>query len=1504
MIRRKRPQFAAGRASDGALTASWGCRALSGALALLLGVAGFTAAATAPANAAPGSPGTPQAANVLYEEDFENVANGSMTLLPSYTSASGLQYQADNAWLINCNGVVLDATSVGNAPNCGIITDRLRTLSRAFGIFNSDPNPALNHSLSAYTDNGSGGAADPGPNLVQFATTTPITLPPHEGKRYLGFSVDGAVDNYNSNPPQYQFYFVQGGVETPIGSPINGGTDPRGTVLSVDGRGIRVGSYATDAAVAVTGNSVGLALRNLVGTGGGNDGAIDNIRILDMTPQLDKSFSPTAVLAGGSSTLTFTVTNTSELGAKGGWSFVDNLPAGLSVVPSTAATTCSNGTVDAPGGATSITVTGDLLQGQSSCTITVDVTSPVSGSFTNGPDNIVGDGVNDPGTSTVDFVSPAVALTKSASTATADTAGQTITYTYSVTNTGDIVLSGISIDESSFTGTGTPPSVVCPPGAASLAPGATVDCTAVYSVTQTDVDAGQPIVNTATASGTPPVGSPVVSEPSTASVQVEDAPAVALVKSATPNDAASFTVGQVITFSFVVTNAGNVTLTDPQVDETQFDGAGSISAIDCPAGVSLAPGAQTTCTATYTLVQADVDAGSISNEATATATTPSGSTVDSPPSSVSLPADAAPSIELAKAADTTAFQNPPRVGDVVTYRFTATNAGNVTLHDVAITDPLPGLSVLTYDWPGVPGDLGPGQAVIATATYVITQADVDAGHVANSALASATPPVGPGIESPPAETDTAITTGPQLILDKTADDSAVQDPAQPGDVITYTFTATNTGNVTLTGVEVTDVLPGLSSLAYDWPGADGVLKPGDTVTATATYGITLADIDAGHAANSATATGSPPSGPVISSVPSETDTLLESAPALTLTKLADTSALSDPVKAGDVVTYGFTATNTGNVTLTGVSIVDALSGLSSLTYDWPGVPGTLAPGDVVTATATYSLLQSNIDAGHVANSAFASGTPPTGPPVESPPADTDTTLEAAPAMMFAKSADSSAIQNPAQVGDVITYAFTATNTGNVTLVGVTIADALPGLSVLTYEWPGEEGVLLPTDVVTATATYEITQSDINGGYVANTASVTGTPPTGPPVTTPESETDTLLPTVASLAVIKSVTPTTASQAGDVVTYSFVVTNTGTVTITDLSIDDTTFSGTNPLPQAVCPVGPLGPGAEATCSSSYTVSQEDVDAGTVTNTATATGLDPLGAELTSAPSAADLAIASTPALSLVKSASPSDPDEYQAGQVITYSFVVTNTGNVTIADLSVEEASFTGTGPIGDATCPSGAASLAPGDQVLCTTTYTLTQADVDAGSLTNSATATGTSPVGVPVTSEPSEVTIPATPRPELALVKSADVSSITARGQLITYSFDISNLGNVTVNDVTVEEVDFNGSGALSSIQCPAEASALAPGMTVTCTATYRVTALDLTGGPLSNSATASGTTLGGAPVSSPTSTAVIAVDVSPAPPKLPDTGAVLSWSLMLSALGLLIAGGVLRLARRKEAS
>src|SRR5690606_29091041 len=140
-----------------------------------------------------------------------------------------------------------------------------------------------------------------------------------------------------------------------------------------------------------------------------------------------------------------------------------------------------------------------------------------------------------------------------------------------------------------------------------------------------------------------------------------------------------------------------------------------------------------------------------------------------------------------------------------------------------------GLSALSYDWSTATaeGTLAPGEQVVATATYTLTQTDVDRGSVYNVATATGTPPPVPvdptdpdGPTTPsdpldPVEDDelTPLPPAPSMSLVK---DSELEDDAAEGSVITYTFTAANMGNVTLTYVYTTLSRPGLSALSYDW----------------------------------------------------------------------------------------------------------------------------------------------------------------------------------------------------------------------------------------------------------------------------------------------------------------------------------------------------------------------------------------------------------------------------------------------------------------------------------------------------------------------------------------------------------------------------------------------------------------------------------------------------------------------------------------------------------------
>ncbi|MEU9760665.1 DUF11 domain-containing protein [Streptomyces sp. NPDC047987] len=451
-------------------------------------------------------------------------------------------------------------------------------------------------------------------------------------------------------------------------------------------------------------------------------------------------------------------------------------------------------------------------------------------------------------------------------------------------------------------------------------------------------------------------------------------------------------------------------------------------------------------------------------------------------------------------------------------------------------------------------------------------------------------------------------------------------------------------------------------------------------------------------------------------------------------------------------------------------------------------------------------------------------------------------------------------------GTPVTYTLTVKNNGPGNSSGYTVKDVVP--APLTNVKTSTPGCTVAGNTVTCVGGRTLAGAE-------NTITITADSPAS--MTEPVTNTSTVVaneedptpdnnesstegsPLAPGLSVRKTADPDTVKAAGEKITYSFVLTNTGNVELKDLAVKETSFSGTGTAPVAQCPDGPLAPGKSATCTATYTVTQEDIDAGSLENTATGTGTPPDGGEpVVSPPSEAKVSAPPEPDLKVVKSGKTEKPGELVAGEKVSYEFAVTNTGNVTLKDVKVKEGEFTGTGKLSDVVCPADAGSLAPGASVTCTASYEVTQADVDAGSIKNSATATGTPPGGTePPVSPPSKVEVPAPSKPDLKVVKTATTEKPgeLVVGEKVRYEFAVTNTGNVTLKDVKVNEGEFTGSGKLSDVVCPAEAGSLAPGASVTCTASYEVTQADVDAGSIKNSATATGTPPGGTepPVSPP---------------------------------------------------
>ena len=185
------------------------------------------------------------------------------------------------------------------------------------------------------------------------------------------------------------------------------------------------------------------------------------------------------------------------------------------------------------------------------------------------------------------------------------------------------------------------------------------------------------------------------------------------------------------------------------------------------------------------------------------------------------------------------------------------------------------------------------------------------------------------------------------------------------------------------------------------------------------------------------------------------------------------------------------------------------------------------------------------------------------------------------------------VDGKVNLGDTLRYTAVATNSGNVPLENVNVKDALINTS-------GTDCASLPIGATcTSTVTYTIVQADVDRGSVSNTATATADGVADKTVTR-----QTAVDQVEGLALEKTTTADGFAGTGVSIPYSYKATNTGTVSLPGtLEIDDDKIAAGNITCPAV-PGGGLAPGAFLTCTGSYATVQADVDAGKVTNLATA------------------------------------------------------------------------------------------------------------------------------------------------------------------------------------------------------------------------------------------------------------------------------------------------------------
>ncbi|WP_415373962.1 gliding motility-associated C-terminal domain-containing protein [Patiriisocius sp. Uisw_017] len=1078
--------------------------------------------------------------------------------------------------------------------------------------------------------------------------------------------------------------------------------------------------------------------------------------------------------------------------------------------------------------------------------------------------------------------------------------GDTIDYTFTVTNEGNEILSAINVTDPLV------PIITFLSGDTNgdtlLDLTETWIYTGSYALVAADVLAGQ-VTNQATVLGTLPSAIVVTDLSDDNSVLENDATVtrlcpIAIIKEGTLNvlNGNCAVVGDTIDYTFTVTNEGNeilsaINVTDPLVPIITFL-SGDTN------GDTLLDLTETWIyTGSYALVAADVLAGQVTNQATVLGTLPSAIVVtDLSDDNSVLENDATVTrlcpIAIIKEGTLNVLNgNCAVVGDTIDYTFTVTNEGNEILSAINVTDPL--VPIITFLSGDTNGDtlLDLTETWIYTGSYALVAADVLAGQVTNQATVLGTLPSAIVVtdlsdDNSVLENDATVTRLCPIAIIKEGTLNVLNgNCAVVGDTIDYTFTVTNEGNEILSAINVTDPLvPIITFLSGDTNG-DTFLDLTETWIYTGSYALVAADVLAGQVTNQATVLGTLPSAIVVTDLSDDNSVLENDA---TVTVLCQEEAIAI-IKTGvfnevngndcadaeiDTVTYTFTVTNEGGSAITSVTVTDPLLGglLTAIpTGDTDG-DNELDVTETWVYVQGYTITQSDIDTGSISNQATADGTGSTGP--VSDLSDDNLTTEDDVTVTVLCQNDSIALiktgvfndsngDSCADVDETITYSFTVINNGNTTIGNIAITDALVNVQ-------GGPITLAPgaTDNTTFTATYLITQANIDNGNVTNTATASGFNPLGVVVSdisddSSELEDDVTITVLCqndSIALIKTgvFNDSNGDSCADVdetITYSFTVINNGNTTIGNIAITDALVNVQG---------GPitLAPGQTdtTTFTATYLIIQPDINTGSVTNTATASGFNPLGvvvsdisdvaSELEDAPTVTLLC--NNAVIALIKTGIPTDENGdgcIDLGETIVYDFVVTNLGNVTLTNVIVTDPMITVNG---------GSITLFAGDSDTETFSgsYTIVQSDIDAGQVSNQAIAEGLDPLGVVVndlSDNNSNLEDDATisllcQDPIIALEKTGifnDENSnlISEVGETISYTFVVTNRGNVTLFNIAIVDpfprVVIEGGPIFQLL--PGEID------DTTFTATYTITAQDVENGEVLNQAIVSATTFDG---------------------------------------------------------
>jgi hypothetical protein len=675
--------------------------------------------------------------------------------------------------------------------------------------------------------------------------------------------------------------------------------------------------------------------------------------------------------------------------------------------------------------------------------------------------------------------------------------------------------------------------------------------------------------------------------------------------------------GQTLLAGGTVTNTGNITLTNVVVTNN-ISALGVTRRVFGP--VTLLPGQGASFTDSY-VIPLD-SCGPYPDTFSAFGADKCFGRIVTDSQTVACPGTNTPSIQVTKNCP----QGLIQPGGMVLVNGNVVNTGNITLTNVVVTNHIAALGISRRVFG--PVNLAPGAGANFSDSYNVPLDSC--GPYADTFAAAGADKCFGRIVTHSATVACPGTNSPGIVVFK----NCPQNPVLPGGVMIVSGVVSNTGNITLTNVSVTNVIVAIGQTRRVFGPVN--LPPGGSASFNDSYVVPLNSC--GPYRDTFLASGADKCfGRIV------TASDFKDCPGITTPRIAVTKQCPPvTVGPGELTTFSGTVSNAGNITLTNVYVVN-----NRPTNNTPVIgPLTLSPGQSTNFSGSY-LVPLNcctyFDTLVATGNSFCTGSNVTASATAVCPTATR------PALAITKRCP----PNPVPQGQTLVFSGAVSNAGNITLVGVTVVNSFPSNNTPVFGpltlAPGESAdytgsYIVPTNICSETLTDTVTARGTN---ICNGSNVTAT----------ASTTCQIIP-VPRLSLTK-ICPPNPVGPGELLIYSGIVSNSGTLTITNIFV-------VNDRPAPETPVlGPitLAPGQFTNFSGAYIAPYDCC--GPCVDTLTARGKDFCRGSNVVATASAACARSSTPGITVTRDCPPGPPT---LGDLVFVTGIVSNSGNATLVNV--------------------------------------------------------------------------------------------------------------------------------------------------------------------------------------------------------------------------------------------